>query len=257
MNILLNTTQKQLVNDVVVYICFDSIKPHMYATVKTIKDWCKNNNYKFVSLKVTESDRLSKTFNKYTAFRNFKESSHTHMLWLDTDLIVTNQTPCIFTELKYPKFAARIIPKHNLRDDIEEYLQFREFINLIDPSYSEQDVTAVTENYFNTGVILMSKDVCTMILEQIDTCYGKIKILNEINQIDKPLVREEFLTNYIIDKIGISITNLPKKWHSSIGHQDDYKTKISTHSEDDHIIHFDITNKDELIWKYMYSEVER
>ena len=229
----------------------------MYATIKTIKDWCRNNNYELISLKVRESDRLSKTFNKYTAFKRFKSSSHTHMLWLDTDLIVTKHTPCIFTELKYPEFAARIIPKRNLRDNVEEYLQFREFINLIDPSYSEQDVTATTENYFNTGVMLLSKDICIAMLELIDTCYGKIKVLNEINKIDKHLVREEFLTNYIIDKIDIDITNLPKKWHSSIGHQEDYNTEILTHSDDDYIIHFDITNKDELIWKYMYSEIEK
>ncbi|MAF36189.1 hypothetical protein CL622_03670 [archaeon] len=230
----------------------------MWITLHHIMKWCDSYGYSFERVEPINFQGISKTFNKYNAMRKFYNSNYDYMIWLDTDIIVQQTTPCIVRAFPNKPFAASILNKNNIKPNIEEYSHFSEFIKLIDRSCSEGDIERMTTNYFNTGVMLISKQTIIDMFESRDSIinvYKKIERRHAYTNTPHTLLREEFMTNYIIYKNNIPMFNLPKQWHSSIGHLHDHTSNRKGHQINDYILHFDIDDKDAVIWNYMYGRV--
>lgn len=244
-------------SNTVVYMCYDVVKPHMFATIYSVKSWCARHGYILKIIPPEKYQGISKTFNKYNAIDHFRESDYEYMVWMDTDVIVKIDTPCIIDSFPGISFAASVLNKTGMKSHNKEYQQYIDFVNLINKPGNKINYKKMLDGYFNTGVMLISKNIINSLYsndENITSVYTRLCRRYEWTNPPVELMREEFLTNYITQVNNIPVLNLPKKWHSSIGHLDDYISPEIGQTDDDYILHFDVDDKDSAIWSYMCSD---
>ena len=194
----------------IVYSCSnigsnENIKTHLIYT----RLYCTKHNLKYKHIFV--DNYKFKKFLKYNVFDDFINSKYDKMLYVDWDVIISPGTDNIFKSLAGCKFGARCFPhfKNSGEEDYNQYYdKFKAAFNI--------EASFELENYFNSGIILTDRETVNLLLPEmyemsnkIDKEYGD-KIVNS-----EMYIREEFLTNYIVQKNNINITPLDTKWHMS------------------------------------------
>ena len=158
-------------------------------------------------------------------FEDFIDSIYDRMLYIDWDVIISPNADDIFKEIPECKFGVYYFPEFNISGEYDynsDYNKFKSIFNI--------DRRFELESYFNSGVILTDKETVTKIYplminlaKSVTPEYDQTVLLNE------KYIREEFLTNYVVQDQNIDTTSLDKRWNYS------YRNKRVTNKE---FIHF-------------------
>jgi len=193
----------------VMYSCSDTnaadIKSHLiYARL-----YCSKHNIKFIHKHY--DNYIYKKFIKYNLFEDFIKSRYDRMLYIDWDVIISPKADNIFEVIPECRFGARYFHGFNIlgEDDYNsDYNKFKSIFNI--------DKRFELKSYFNSGVILTDRETVAKICPvMINLAKSVTSRFNQNIKLNEKYIREEFLTNYVIQNQNINTTKLDERWNYS------------------------------------------
>ena len=131
---------------------------------------------------------------------------------------------CRFGAYYFPMFSTLGEADYNLN-----YNKFKHMLNI--------DIHFKLEEYFNSGVILTDRETVAKICPvMINLAKSVTNRFNQNTTLNEKYIREEFLTNYVIQDQNINITKLDERWNYS------YKNEKLTNKE---FVHFNCQEQHE------------
>lgn len=247
----------------VIYSCFDytdrELPGYLHLHIYLLKQYAAKHK---IDVKIinTQCDYFSRLYIKHLAYEDFSKSTYNRMLWVDTDVFISPEAPNIFEDLS-GDFVAKQLFDQNLTTNKVDNDYLRSFLKVFK---NDHMYNTMHENYFNTGVMIISKQTINKIIDHWHDVYTRIKSIhtkgNTIStnafdiHMNRGIFREEFITNYVVLLNNIHITSMDEMYHQAVGHVDDINMKKPKNGWFIHFDGYDTTAKNSIITDCLVNE---
>jgi hypothetical protein len=217
-------------NSNIIYSCFDytgrETPGYLHLHIYLLKQYASKYN---IDLKIinTRCDYFSRLYIKHLAYDDFSKSSYNKMLWVDTDVFISPDSPDIFKDVT-GDFSAKQITDQDTTTNKLDNKYMKSFLSVFK---NDHMYDTMYNSYFNTGVMVITKCVIDKIIDQWYDTYTRLKsIYTKGNMLsvesfniheNRGIFREEFITNYVVLLNNICVSPINTMYHQSVGHIDD------------------------------------